>query len=609
MDEYFDMVEQRSSGVIVTLQSEAAEGAENGEERTATEEMEVEEKSSSSALPTPAKKPTPSPSPTPAAGPGTPATASSDKKKLDDRRTDLGETEENDTTRESDMIMLMHLPLIEAYFICFAPRQQPKVQGTLTNIENREEIAKKIEELEKSTQATPNVGAAAASEGSSVEEILQSIQPQSAAPAAHSEELSRFYSFTSKHRRMLNAALRQNKSLLSSSMRSLLWHPAKMLSFDIRRKYFKTELKKLTSKIKGGYGQGIKLWVRRDRIFEDSYQQMSRYSKVEDCLKERSMSNSMERRDWDAGGLSREWFLVLSRAIFNADNALFKPAADNPAVFQPNPESHINPDHLQFFHFAGRFVAKALIDNQRLDAYFTRSFYKHLLGITPSFPDVESVDVDKYRSLEWMLKNSIDHILFDTFSVETNEFGVHKTIDLIPNGRNIPVTDKNKLLYVHLVSDFILTRAIHSQLSAFLRGFHDLIPAQLISVFNEQEIELMICGLPDIDLADLKRHIEYRGFGGEAGAAAAGATTAAENKAVQWFWQIISEFNQQEKALLVLFVTGTSKIPLEGFKALQGANGITPFTLQKADGIDRLPLSHTVRNKFKRCGRCTLIQD
>ena len=305
----------------------------------------------------------------------------------------------------------------------------------------------------------------------------------------------------------------------------------------------------------------------------------------------------------------QQWFWVWNWFFFACAHSLFRvfvlslfliSPSDNPAVFQPNPESHINPDHLQFFSFAGRFVAKALMDNQRLDAYFTRSFYKHLLSLSPSYPDVESVDAEKAKSLEWMLKNSIDGILYETFSVESLEFGLAKTVDLIPGGRDIAVTDANKRLYVHLISEYILSRAIHSQLSAFLRGFHELIPASLVSLFNEQEVELMICGLPDIDLNDLKKNIEYRGFGAAASSASApdAAATGSDSQIIQWFWTIVSEFSQQEKALLLLFVTGTSKLPLEGFKALQGTNGITPFTLQKADGVDRLPLSHTCFNQL-----------
>jgi E3 ubiquitin-protein ligase HUWE1 len=82
----------------------------------------------------------------------------------------------------------------------------------------------------------------------------------------------------------------------------------------------------------------------------------------------------------DAGGLTREFFLLLSRAIFNPNYALFAPSADNANVFMPNKLSYHNPDHLRYFKFVGRIVGKAIYEGERLDCYFTKSFYKHMLG-------------------------------------------------------------------------------------------------------------------------------------------------------------------------------------------------------------------------------------
>ena len=50
------------------------------------------------------------------------------------------------------------------------------------------------------------------------------------------------------------------------------------------------------------------------------------------------------------------------------------------ATFQPNSHSDINPDHLSYFRFAGRMMALAVYHRQLLSVYFTRSFYKHILG-------------------------------------------------------------------------------------------------------------------------------------------------------------------------------------------------------------------------------------
>ena len=71
--------------------------------------------------------------------------------------------------------------------------------------------------------------------------------------------------------------------------------------------------------------------------------------------------------------------------------------------------------------------------------------------------------------------------------------------ELIPGGRNIRVTEENKKAYVDAVADYRMTAAIRPQINAFLAGFHDLIPRELISIFNDKELELLIAGLPDID--------------------------------------------------------------------------------------------------------------
>ena len=71
--------------------------------------------------------------------------------------------------------------------------------------------------------------------------------------------------------------------------------------------------------------------------------------------------------------------------------------------------------------------------------------------------------------------------------------------ELIPGGRNIKVTEENKHQYVDLVAEHHLTTAIRPQINAFLEGFNELIFKELISIFNDKELELLISGLPDID--------------------------------------------------------------------------------------------------------------
>jgi len=289
----------------------------------------------------------------------------------------------------------------------------------------------------------------------------------------------------------------------------------------------------------------------------------------------------------DAGGLLREWYLVLSREMFNPNYALFRPSAADNITFQPNPNSIINPDHLLYFGFIGKIIGKALFDGQMLDAYFTRSFYKHMLGIPVNYHDMEAIDPEYYKNLKWILENDITNVLDLTFSVEKDEFGVVKVEDLKPGGRNIPVTEENKIEYVKLITEQKMTTAIKDQIDAFLTGFHDLVPKELISIFNEHELELLISGMPDIDVEDLRANTEYVGY-------------TAESPVMQWFWSIVMNMTREEKANLIQFVTGTSKVPLDGFKALQGMSGLQKFQIHRVRGsrMDRLPSAHTCFNQL-----------
>ena len=85
------------------------------------------------------------------------------------------------------------------------------------------------------------------------------------------------------------------------------------------------------------------------------------------------------------------------------------------------------------------------------------------------------------------------------------------------------------------------------QIDYFLEGFHELIPPELICIFDAQELELLISGLPDVDIEDLRAHTEYFGY-------------KSTDLTIQNFWNVLRSFTKEEKALFLQFVTGTSKV-------------------------------------------------
>ncbi|CAK4034680.1 related to HECT [Lecanosticta acicola] len=400
-------------------------------------------------------------------------------------------------------------------------------------------------------------------------------------PEARMETL--FFNFTEEHRKILNELVRNNPKLMNGNL-SVMAKNSKVLEFDNKRNYFSRQLHDRRAEVRVPH-PSLQLSVRRDNVFLDSFKSL--YFKTPDEIKYGKLNIRFHGEEGiDAGGVSREWFAAMARQMFNPDYALFNPVASDRTTFHPNSLSQVNPEHLMFFKFIGRIIGKALYENRVLDCHFSRAVYRKILGKSVSLKDMETLDLDYYKSLVWMLENDITDVAFETFSFEVDKFGVTETIDLMPGGRDIAVTEDNKHEYVRLVVEYKLIKSVQEQLDHFLEGFHEIIPSHLISIFNEQELELLISGLPEIDVDDWKNNTEYHNY----------QPTSAQ---IQWFWRAVRSFDKEEKAKLLQFVTGTSKVPLNGFKELEGMNGHAKFNIHRDySSKEKLPSSHTCFNQL-----------
>ncbi|XBW37541.1 hypothetical protein QEN19_003121 [Hanseniaspora menglaensis] len=322
--------------------------------------------------------------------------------------------------------------------------------------------------------------------------------------------------------------------------------------------------------------------VQRSNIFEDAYQEIMRQSPED--LKKRLMIEFDGEEGVDYGGVSREFFFLLSHEMFNPVYCLFEYSSHDNYTIQINPNSGINPEHLNYFKFIGRVVGLGVFHRRFLDAFFIGALYKMLLKKKVGLQDMESVDHEVYNSLKWMMENSIDGILDLTFAVDDEVFGEIVQVELKPGGKDIEVTDENKKEYVELFTQWKIYDRVSDQLKAFMDGFNELIPEDLVTVFDERELELLIGGISEIDIEDWKKHTDYRGY-------------QENDKTVQWFWKIVSEWDNESKARLLQFTTGTSRIPVNGFKDLQGSDGPRRFTIEKAGEVSQLPKSHTCFNR------------
>lgn len=151
---------------------------------------------------------------------------------------------------------------------------------------------------------------------------------------------------------------------------------------------------------------------------------------------------------------------------------------------------------LQWYAFLGRIMGKALYEGILVDVPFAPFFLSKWLGRASGFDDLASYDPELYQGLV-QLKNytgDVEKDLSLNFTVTDDDFGVSRTIELVPNGSNVPVTNENRISYIYRASDYRLNKQIDKQCSAFFSGLSDLIDPKWLRMFNQIELALLVGG-------------------------------------------------------------------------------------------------------------------
>ncbi|XP_016308252.1 E3 ubiquitin-protein ligase NEDD4-like [Sinocyclocheilus anshuiensis] len=333
--------------------------------------------------------------------------------------------------------------------------------------------------------------------------------------------------------------------------------PAVPYSREFKQKYdyFRKKLKKPAD-----IPNRFEMKLHRNNIFEESYRRIMSLKKP-DSLKARLWIEFESEKGLDYGGVAREWFFLLSKEMFNPYYGLFEYSATDNYTLQINPNSGLcNEDHLSYFKFIGRVAGMAVYHGKLLDGFFIRPFYKMMLGKQITLNDMESVDSEYYNSLKWILENDPTELDL-RFCIDEDNFGQTYQVDLKPSGSDMVVTNDNKKEYIDLVIQWRFVNRVQKQMNAFLEGFTELIPIDLIKIFDENELELLMCGLGDVDVNDWRQHTIYKnGY-------------CPNHPVIQWFWKY-----KETKVI--------------------GSNGPQLFTIEQWGTPDKLPRAHTCFNRL-----------
>jgi len=333
----------------------------------------------------------------------------------------------------------------------------------------------------------------------------------------------------------------------------------------------------------------IRVRVRRSQILFDAFSEFQRFTKGD--LKKPFVYEFVGEPAIDAGGVAREFFQVLSNEIFNVNFGLFKYSNKNQICYTVNPASGIaNSLHLAYFRFVGRIFGKALLEQHIISGHFTVPIYKHMLAYPIDLPDLDFVDEEVARNLRSVLELSNDEVeaLGLDFTVTEEIFGEVRCVPLCEDGDGREVDGTNRTEYVQLMLKQLVLNNSKAQLGNFLAGFYEVIPEHLLTAFDFQELELLLGGLPVIDVEDWKNNTVYTG------------KFSPEHEVVAWFWEVVQSMSQVQKARLLQFGTGTASVPVIGFAGLVSNKGtVSRFTLKGvAHNKSPYPTAHTCFNRI-----------
>mmetsp|Transcript_24039 Transcript_24039/g.31963 ORF Transcript_24039/g.31963 Transcript_24039/m.31963 type:complete len:755 (-) Transcript_24039:785-3049(-) len=319
---------------------------------------------------------------------------------------------------------------------------------------------------------------------------------------------------------------------------------AQIKSFEEKTQWFQETCSQLCVEWNEGH---MRMNVRREYLLGDSMEAVM------------SLSRKDLRKVWrfefigevgiDAGGLAREWFQLVTEEVFDPDMGLWQSTEANQMMMQINPASEIScpDDHLIYFRFLGRVMGKALFDRQLVAGHMVQHLYKHMLGWPVTFSDLEHVDEEYYNSLKQLKYIEDVSMMCLDFTTMEDTMGAKTTVELVKGGEDIEVDNSNLPEYLEACLKYRMMGRVKPQMNELLMGFFDVIPEPLLTIFDFQELELLMCGLPVIDMDDWKEHTEYSGE----------YDREMENHEVcRWFWEVVEDFDQEMKARLLQFVTG-----------------------------------------------------
>ena len=301
-----------------------------------------------------------------------------------------------------------------------------------------------------------------------------------------------------------------------------------------------------------------------------------------------------EGLDW--GGLYRDAMNTIIDDLFSEHFSLLIKTPNgrskegfNQGNYIPNSDC-VSPECFSMFETLGKLMGISIRTEGFFPFKFPLMIYKLLLTKRIDVSDLASIDLfeesrpqeKKFRRMDRIRRMENKEKFESTHSGAGNElyFVVRKSSGkskpLLNGGESKLVTYKNRIKFCDLYDEARL-HEFDEQVDAIRRGLSCIVPFRSLQYLTPEELEICVCGDPEIDIKFWKSHSDYTGAGFNASHALA-----------KRFWSAMEEFSQQQRVAFIKFAWGRSRLPSRNSRE----NWKFKLTISNAP-TTRLPLAHT----------------
>lgn len=318
----------------------------------------------------------------------------------------------------------------------------------------------------------------------------------------------------------------------------------------------------------------LELHVSRENIVQDTIRELANFSEKD--YKKPLKIHFLGEEAEDAGGVKKEFFLLLLREVLDPKYGMFISDPDTNAIWfsEDSFEDEI------MYYLVGLLCGLAIYNFTIINLPFPLALYKKLLGEPVDLQDLKTLSPTLGKGLESLLEyegDDVENVFFLKFEVTRDVFGEVRTTPLKPNGENITVTAENKREYVDLYVDHVLNKSVEKHFRAFHDAFQKVCGGRVLQLFHAEELMAVVIGNENYDWEALENSAEYKGG------------YSSSDKTIRLFWEVFHELPESEKKKFLMFLTGTDRIPLQGMKAVK-------IIIQPTNDERFLPVAHTCFN-------------